>query len=165
MHQPAGFVASLTEITLSVTPSSAAEQVDGSGTAVTDGSTMVPFSIHLKSCDSSGVCISNIFGVSPATRQTTYVVIGRTSVTVTPQTHLVDAAPATICGLRSVEMPRWGVRCGANDPGVAVSALNIESAGNGTATVQESVMPDATGTWISVERPFLLGGERFDGGC
>ena len=53
----------------------------------------------------------------------------------------------------------------ANDPGVGVSPLNTESAGNGTATVQESVMPDATGAWISVDNPFLPGGERFDGGC
>lgn len=82
----------------------------------------------------------------------------------TAETHLVDAAPDTTCGLRSGEMPRSGVHCGANDPGVAVGATNTDSAGNGTATVQESVMPGATGARISVERPFLLGGEPFDGG-
>ena len=125
---------------------------------------MEPLGINLKRCDPSNICVSKIFGVSPATRQPTYVVIIRTSVTVTPETHLVDAAPDTVCSLGLVEMPRSGVHCGANDPGVAVSALSIESAGNGTARVQESVMPGATGAWISVERPFLLGGVRFDGG-
>jgi hypothetical protein len=78
-------------------------------------------------------------------------------------TQLVDAAPRTICGAMLVEMRRLGVHCSANDPVVSVNALNIESAGNGIATVQESVMPGTTGAWISVERPFLLGWEHFDG--
>jgi hypothetical protein len=154
MLQPARFVASLTEIILSVTTCSAAGRVYGSGTAAADGSTIVPLGINLKRSDSSNVWVSNILGVVPATRQTTYIVSIRTNVTVTPDTHLVDAAPDTSCGLRLVEMPRSGVHCGANS-----------GHGNGTAPVQESVMPGATGAWISGERPFLLGGERFDGGC
>jgi hypothetical protein len=164
MHQPARFVASLTEISVIGTTCSAARLAYGSGTAAADGSTMAPLSINLKRCDSSNTCISNIFGVPPATRQTTYVGIMRTSVRVTPETHLVEAAPDTICGLKFVERPRWVVDGGDNYPGVIVSALNIESAGNATATVQESVMPGAIGAWVSVDRRFLLGGERFDGG-
>ena len=77
----------------------------------------------------------------------------------------MDAAPDAICGLVLVEMPQLGLHCSAKDLGVRVSALNIERAGNGTATVQESVMPGAPGAWIWAERPFLLGGEHFDGAC
>jgi hypothetical protein len=164
MHQPARFVASLTEIIVSVTTQSAVGFVHGSGTAAADGSTMVPLSIKLKRYDSSYLS-QQYYAVPPATRQTIYIVIIGTSFTVTPKTHLVDAAPATICGLRLVEMSRSGAHCSATDPGAAVRALNIESAGNGTATVQEGVMPGATGAWISVERPFLPRGERFDGAC
>jgi hypothetical protein len=164
MHQPARFVASLTGIIVSVTTQSVAGMVYGLRTAAADGSTMVPLSINLKRCDTSYL-FQQYCAVLPATRQTTYIVIIRTIVNVTPKTHLVEAAPATICGLRLVEMSRSGVDYSANEPGIAVSSLNIEWAGTGTATVQDSVIPGATGAWISVERPFLLRGERFDGAC
>src|ERR1700757_175840 len=117
MHHPARSVASLTEISL--TTCSAARLAYGSGTAAADGSTMAPLSTTLKSCDSVNTCVSNIFGVRPATRLTRHVVIIRTSITVRPESHLVDAAPDTICGLGLVEMPRSGVHR-VNDPGVAV---------------------------------------------
>ena len=77
----------------------------------------------------------------------------------------MDDVPATICGMRFVEMASWGIQCSADHPGVPVSPLDIGSAGDGTAPVQQSVMPGAAGEWISVDRRFLLGGEQFDGAC
>jgi hypothetical protein len=68
MHQPARCVVSLTEIGITAC-CSAAGLTYGSGTAAAYGSTMVPLSINLKRCDFSNICVSNIFGVPPATRQ------------------------------------------------------------------------------------------------
>jgi hypothetical protein len=91
--------------------------------------------------------------MSPATRGSGYVVIARTGNTLTAETHLVNVAPDTAYGVRVVELPRPGISCGTNDPGVVVGTLTTDGAGMGTAMVQEDVMSGGTGVWVSVEGP------------
>lgn len=146
MRQRPGFVSVFTAVSVPIC--SIAALAFGAGTAVANGSTMVPLSANFKRCD-----FSNTSGIPPATRGTGYVIITRSGNTVSAETHLFGATADISYDVRLVEMPRSGIRCGANDSGVALGPLNTDSAGNGTTTIQADVMPGADGAWVSVEGP------------
>ncbi len=53
-----------------------------------------------------------------------------------------------------IEEPRSSsARCGPGDPGTALTGLDTDAGGVGTATVQDGVRPGATGVWVIIERP------------
>jgi hypothetical protein len=71
------------------------------------------------------------------------------------EVHLLAAnEPGVHYNVGVIEEPRpSSATCGPGDPGTAFAGLDIDAAGTGVATVQDSVQPGTTGVWVILERP------------
>lgn len=124
------------------------------GTAAAEGGgTTVVFDTYLRRCDFSKVTIapkvpSPMLGTGSAVVHTS----GSTAVA---DVHLVDAPePGTHFDVGLIEEPRpSSLTCGPGDPGTAFTSMVTDGAGNGTATVVDTIRPGTTGVWVIIERP------------
>jgi hypothetical protein len=71
------------------------------------------------------------------------------------EVHLVDAPePGMHYDVGLIEEPRpSSSTCGPGDPGTAFTGMDLDGAGNGTATVTDTIRPGTTGVWVIIERP------------
>jgi hypothetical protein len=124
------------------------------GTAAAEGGgTTVVFDTYLRRCDFSKVTItpkvpSPMLGTGSAVVHTS----GSKAVA---DVHLVDAPePGMHFDVGLIEEPRpSSSTCGPGDPGTAFTDMVTDGAGNGTATVVDTIRPETTGVWVIIERP------------
>lgn len=123
------------------------------GTAAAEGGgTTVVFDNYLRRCDFSKVSIapkvpSPMLGTGSAVVRTS----GSRAVA---DVHLVDGPePGTHFDVGLIEEPRpSSSTCGPGDPGTAFTDMVTDGAGNGTATVADTIAPGTTGVWVIIER-------------
>jgi hypothetical protein len=129
----------------------------GGGTASADGAvssnqgggTLVPLANVLRRCDHSNDTHVRVGGDGQG-----WTVIGRTGNRVTAQVVLQGGSSDTQYMVRFIEMPRSAnATCGPGSPGTAVAPLFSDAGGNGTITLEQGVMPGATGAWVLIEGP------------
>jgi len=115
------------------------------------GATMVALGSTLRRCDFSDQ--THVSGTGTASA---YAIISRTrSNQVVADVHLAVAAPDTHYNVRLIELPQPTNRCKPGDPGTAVASIDTDAAGNGSVTLQEDVLPGATGAWVFIEGPLV----------
>nr|WP_244184746.1 hypothetical protein [Mycobacterium scrofulaceum] len=124
----------------------------GAATAGAEGGTTVVLDNYLRRCDFSRVSVapqvpSPMLGTGSATIHTT----GSKAIA---EVHLYDEPePGTQFDVGLIQMPRTSSStCGPGDPGTAFSGMQTDAAGNGAATVQDTIRPGTTGVWVIVER-------------
>ncbi|UXA07050.1 hypothetical protein KXD96_02495 [Mycobacterium sp. SMC-2] len=124
----------------------------GATKAGAEGGTTVVLDNYLRRCDFSRV------GVAPKVPSpmlgTGSAVIRTTGSRAIAEVHLYDEPePGTHFDVGLIEMPRPASSgCGPGDPGTAFIGMDIDAAGNGTATVQAPIRPGTTGVWVIIER-------------
>jgi len=110
--------------------------------------TLVPMSQVLRRCDQSDEThvpsIGHGTGVS---------IISSTGADVRADVSLQNATPDIRYFVRLIQVPPAASRCGAGDPGVAVGTLDTDDGGNGTATIQQAVLPGVKGAWVFIDGP------------
>lgn len=117
-----------------------------------DGGTTVVLDNYLRRCDFSRV------GVAPKVPSpmlgTGSAVIRTTGSKAVAEVHLYDESePGTHLDVGLIQMPRpSSSTCGPGDPGTAFAGMDIDAAGSGTTTVQDTIRPGTTGVWVIVER-------------
>ena len=155
MRQPKRLVTRVAGTALVIAP--AAVLAVGSGTAAADGptasnpqgATAVTLSTILRRCDFS----NDTHVPGRGTGQAFAVISKPGSNTVSAEVHLHDQ-PDTHYNVRLILVPRASsARCGPGEPGVALGFLDTDWAGNATTTVQQGVLPGATGAWVFIEGP------------
>ncbi|OBH19976.1 MULTISPECIES: hypothetical protein [unclassified Mycobacterium] len=120
--------------------------------AAADGGTTVALDNYLRRCDFSRV------GVAPKVPSpmlgTGSALINTSGSRAVAEVHLYDEPePGTHFDVGLIQMPRpASSTCGPGDPGTAFSGMDIDGAGNGTATVQDTIRPGTTGVWVIIER-------------
>ncbi len=67
------------------------------------------------------------------------------------EVHLTNAAPNTTYNVRLIELP--STTCEVGDTGVVGGTIQTNAAGNGNVNLQENVVTNATGAWVSVLGP------------
>lgn len=118
-----------------------------------EGGTTVVLDNYLRRCDFSRV------GVAPKVPApmlgTDSVLIHTAGSKAIAEVHLYDEPePGTHFDVGLIQMPRpASSTCGPGDPGTAFSGMETDGAGNGTATVQDTIRPGTTGVWVIIERP------------
>ncbi|MFS0896348.1 hypothetical protein [Mycolicibacterium litorale] len=118
--------------------------------AAESGGTFLPFSSALRRCDYSVRQYYDSAGMARATA----TVRGRGSGQVSADVQMALAKPNTSYEVRLIQVPRTSAAgCGPGAPGTAVGALHTDGVGAGVITLSSPVMPGATGTWLSIERP------------
>ena len=124
------------------------------GTAAAEGGgTTVVFDNYLRRCDFSKISIapkvpSPMLGTGSA-------IVRASGSRAVAEVHLVDGSqPGTHFDVGLIEEPRpSSSTCGPGDPGTAFTGMDLDGAGNGTATVSDTIRPGTTGLWVIVERP------------
>ena len=125
----------------------------GATKAGAEGGTTVALDNYLRRCDFSRV------GVAPKVPSpmlgTGSALIHTSGSKAVAEVHLYDEPePGTHFDVGLIQMPRpASSACGPGDPGTAFSGMDIDTAGNGTAIVQDSIRPGTTGVWVIIERP------------
>ncbi|MGD1172801.1 hypothetical protein ACKUVQ_00715 [Mycobacterium seoulense] len=121
-------------------------------TAAAEGGTTVVLDNYLRRCDFSRVSIAP--KVPSPMLGTGSVLIHTTGSRAVAEVHLYDEPePGTHFDVGLIEMPRPATgTCGPGDPGTAFTGMDTDAAGNGTATVQDTVRPGTTGVWVIIER-------------
>ena len=124
------------------------------GTAAAEGGgTAVVFDNYLRRCDFSKVAIApKVPGPMLGTGSAIIRTGGGRAVA---EVHLVDGPePGMHYDVGLIEEPRpSSSTCGPGDPGTAFTGMDLDGAGNGTATVTDAIRPGTTGVWVIIERP------------
>lgn len=122
----------------------------GPAGAESDGTTVVPLLMNLRSCDFTKLNFARPSGYGSG-----QAVIGTNgSNTVTATVQLGSGKPNTPYSVRLIQLPRAGsAPCNAGDPGVASAVLTTDSNGTGAVSVQGPVQSGANGAWVFVEGP------------
>lgn len=117
-----------------------------------EGGTTVVLDNYLRRCDFSRVGVDPKVG-SPMLA-TGSAVIRTSGSRAVAEVHLYDEpGPGTHFDVGLIQMPRpSSSTCGPGDPGTAFSGMDIDAAGNGTTTVQDTIRPGTTGVWVIIER-------------
>lgn len=123
------------------------------GTASAEGGgTTVVFDNYLRRCDFSKVSIapkvpSPMLGTGSA-------IVRANGSRAVAEVHLVDGTePGMHFDVGLIEEPRpSSSTCGPGDPGTAFTGMDLDGAGNGTATVADAIRPGTTGVWVIIER-------------
>ncbi|OJZ73742.1 hypothetical protein BRW65_12300 [Mycobacterium paraffinicum] len=117
-----------------------------------EGGTTVVLDNYLRRCDFSRV------GVAPKVPSpmlgTGFAVIRTAGSKAVAEVHLYDEPePGAHFDVGLIQMPRpSSSTCGPGDPGTAFSGMDIDAAGTGTTTVQDTIRPGTTGVWVIIER-------------
>ena len=114
--------------------------------------TTVVLDNYLRRCDFSRVAIAP--KVPSPMMGTGSAVIHTAGSKAVAEVHIYDEPePGTHFDVGLIEMPRpSSSTCGPGDPGTAFSGMNIDGAGTGTTTVEDTIRPGTTGVWVIVER-------------
>lgn len=149
MHTLTRFGTCVAAITVVITPAVTFPITE----ARADGGTTVVFDSYLRRCDFSRISIAPMaprpmLGTGSAQIHTE-------GSRVVAEVHLYDEPePGTHFDVGLIQMPRpASSTCGPGDPGTAFTGLDIDAAGNGTATVADTIRPGTTGVWVIIERP------------
>lgn len=123
------------------------------GTAAAEGGgTTVVFDNYLRRCDFSKVSIAP--KVPSAMLGTGSAIVRSSGSRAVAEVHLVDGTePGMHFDVGLIEEPRpSSSTCGPGDPGTAFTGMDLDGAGNGTATVADAIRPGTTGVWVIIER-------------
>ena len=146
------FVMSVAATTLAIPPAvmpAGTASADGPVTATSSGARIVPFSTLLRRCDHSAV--TNVEAGGDATG---FAAISRDGNKVRADVTFEQATPDTTYGVRLILMPRSAAdSCGPGGPGVAVAYPTTDGGGNTYLTLEEDVLPGATGAWVFIDGP------------
>jgi hypothetical protein len=112
------------------------------------GPTKVPLGGALRRCD-----FSDDTHLPGAGTGSAFALISTTGSKLIAEVHLTIAAPDTHYNVRLIELPQPANRCSVGDAGTAVGALDTDAGGNANVTIQEDVLPGATGAWVFIEGP------------
>lgn len=120
---------------------------------VAGASTRVPLRGALKNCDFSTVGTAPVvpfvaMGIGSA-------VIHSNGSNVVANVELVDTnEPGMHFDVGLIQVPRSSAAtCGPGDPGTTYSGLDINDAGVGTVTLQDTIKQGTTGVWVFIRRP------------
>ena len=108
--------------------------------------TMMPLSVLLRRCD-----FTDDTHVSPTGRGSATSVIRESGSQVAADVSLQVGTPNTAYRVRLIQVPRETLSCAPGTPGTGFGILNTDGAGNGNTTVQDTVLPGATGVWVLLE--------------
>jgi hypothetical protein len=122
---------------------------DGTVTAGQGAAKIAPFSTTHRRCDAT-----NDTFVEGGGDGTGFAAISRSGNKVRADITLENATPDTTYGVRLILMPRSPAdSCGPGAPGVAVAYPTTNSGGNTYLTVEQDVLPGATGAWVFIDGP------------
>lgn len=111
--------------------------------------TIVPFSEVLRRCDHSDETHVPTTGTGSGV-----AIISTTGANeVRADVRLQIATPGIRYFVRLIEVPPPTSRCGAGNPGVAVGTIDTDGGGNGTVTIEQTVLPGTTGAWVFIDGP------------
>lgn len=121
-------------------------------TASADGGTVVVLDAKLRRCDFS--LVGFVPKVPHPLSGTGTAMVRRAGANAVADVHLVDLPePGAHFDVGLIQVPRSSAAtCGPGDPGTAFTGLDIDAAGNGSATVQDVIHPGTTGVWVIVEQ-------------
>lgn len=121
-------------------------------TAAADGGTTVVFDNYLRRCDFSRV--NNAPTVPHTGLGDGSALIHTAGSRAVAEVQLVDTPePGMHFDVGLIQVPRpAATTCGPGDPGTAFTGMDIDAAGRGTATVQDTIHSGTTGVWVIVER-------------
>ncbi len=124
-----------------------------SSNAAAQGGTTVALDGYLRRCDFSSVSVAPM--VPHPALATGSALIHTAGSKAIAEVHLYDEPePGTHFDVGLIQMPRPASgTCGPGDPGTAFTGMDLDAAGNGTATVQDTLRLGATGVWVIIERP------------
>lgn len=122
-------------------------------TASADAGTTVVFDNYLRRCDFSR--INNAPQIPRTGLATGSAVIHANGSRAVAEVQLVDTPePGTHFDVGLIQVPRpAAATCGPGDPGTAFSGMDVDAAGRGTVTVQDTIRSGTTGVWVVVQRP------------
>lgn len=125
----------------------------GMATAAAAGGIRVALDNKLRRCDFS--LVSTDAMVPGPALATGTAIVRRAGSQAVAEVHLFDEPePGTHFDVGLIEEPLpASATCGPGDPGTSFTGLDTDAAGNGTATVLETIQPGTTGVWVIVERP------------
>jgi hypothetical protein len=120
--------------------------------AAAEGTTRVPLKSDFRRCDFSLAATA-----APVARPllgSGAAVIYTAGSRAVAEVHLFDEPnPGTHFDVGLIQEPRpSSATCGPGDPGTAFTGMDTDGAGNGTATIQDTIRPGTTGLWVIVER-------------
>ncbi len=136
-------------ITVAIAPVSTCEIAK----AAAEGTTRVPLQNDLRRCD---------FSLATTAPPVPRPLLGSGSAVIhtagsraIAEVHLFDQPnPGTHFDVGLIQEPRpSSATCGPGDPGTAFTGMDTDGAGNGTATIQDTLRPGTTGVWVFIERP------------
>ncbi|OBH98477.1 hypothetical protein [Mycobacterium sp. E2733] len=135
-------------ITVVITPAATFEITK----AAAEGGTTVALDNYYRRCDFSRVSVAP--KVPRPGLGTGSALIHTSGSRAVAEVHLYDEPePGSHFDVGLIQMPRpSSSTCGPGDPGTAFSGMDIDAAGNGTATVQDTIRPGTTGVWVIIER-------------
>ncbi|CQD05950.1 hypothetical protein BN000_01174 [Mycobacterium europaeum] len=136
-------------VTITVITPAATFEIIG---AAAEGGTTVALDNYLRRCDFSRVSVAP--QVPRPMLGTGSALINTSGSRAVAEVHLYDEPePGTHFDVGLIQMPRPAAStCGPGDPGTAFSGMDTDAAGNGTATVQDTIRPGTTGVWVIIER-------------
>lgn len=128
----------------------------GSSISTADGLTgmtadrviVVPMSEVLRRCDFTEDVYAPPWGSGSA-----ITTVRSTGSEVQADINLTEATPGVRYFVRLVETPPPTDRCRPGNPGVAAGTIDTDAGGNGNVSLQEAVLPGATGAWVFMEGP------------
>src|SRR6202045_651285 len=136
-------------ITVVISPAASFEIVN----AAAEGGTTVGLQSALRRCDFSRVATAvmvprTLMGGGSA-------VISTTGSRAVAQLRVsIPNEPGTHYDVGLIQEPRpSSATCGPGDPGTAFTGMDTDGAGNGTATIADTLRPGTTGVWVFMERP------------
>lgn len=149
MHPLARLGTCAAAITVFIAPAATFEIAAG----LAQGGTTVVLDNYLRRCDFSRVNYDPM--VPHPMLATGSAVIHTGGSQAVAEVHLYDEPePGTHFDVGLIQMPRpASATCGPGDAGTTFTGMDIDAAGNGTATVQSAIRPGTTGVWVIVERP------------
>lgn len=114
-----------------------------------DGGTFLPFTQVLRRCD-----FSEVDWVGPTGYARPQAWVRSDGSTVFADVQIATAVQNIRYDVRLIQSPKpsWSP-CWGGDPGVALVPMQIDNAGNGRVTLQDSIEPGATGAWLFISRP------------
>jgi hypothetical protein len=120
--------------------------------AAAEGGTTVVLDAKYRRCDFS--VVNTAVPIPHPALGTGSVIIHRAGSNAVADVHLVDEPePGTHFDVGLIQEPRpSSSTCGPGDPGTAFSGLDIDAAGSGNATVQDTIRPGTTGVWVIIEQ-------------
>lgn len=147
MRQLTRLVTSVAALTIAVSP--AAGTMSGTAAAAPSGADIVPMTQNLRNCD-----FGYVPWVGPKAYGRASALISTNAGNVAAEVHFATGVPNTSYIVRLIQVPRpSSMPCRGADPGVVAVPLITDAAGGATATLQDTIRPEATGAWVFISLP------------